>query len=174
MVKEFTNTKKFTVGPCDMKGQDEYCHEDRKSDTGYFNYVKCPVKSAFFSIVAATNGYLERRVAEDATVCSADGKCPGYVEWAIPWKGKTEYIAITKGGQLSGIRKDEKGPCAFFEMKTTNPEMFDILSDLFNSISENPSSIGHYLEKKFNIPYSEIKDRALEIASHPNKPRIVE
>jgi len=150
---KFVAEKRFDVSCCPDKGKEEFC--DGNVNKGY-----CPIKYAFFGLVATEGG---KKYAE---VRDTGNSCPDYVEWLIPWKGKQERIGIVAGGVLPGLKDKGKGPCLYQTMKSTNPELLDVLDDLFHLVPKGSGQITKYLEKNLHAP-KDVRERALKIADAP-------
>jgi len=165
---KFVSERRYDIGHCPSKGKDDFCD-------GKQNYPQCTVKYALFGLIANQKGWKNyQRVDESSKPCRIDKgatyRCPEYVEWAIPWKGKEERIGIVDGGQLKGFKKKGRGPCVFQTIKSTNTELLDVIDDLFGLVSKGNEDITKYLEKNLHAP-KDIRKRALKMATHYNKPK---
>jgi hypothetical protein len=155
---DFVAEKRFDIGQCSSKGEPDFCN-------GKYNEFRCPVKTAFFGLIAYGDGW------KNYEVRPVDDTCPEYVEWGLNFEGKEEYVAITDGGQLSGFKPKGKGPCFFMTMKFTNPELMKIMSDLFSLVPEgNDAIIDRYLIGELGAS-KDIGDKIIKIASSYNRPR---
>lgn len=160
--KKFSKPKKFILGPCKNKSKKNYCD-------GKFNLPKCPIKYAFFGIVTSLKGWKEYEIGDTCKI----GKytCPEYVEWAIPWKGKTEYIGFVDGGQLKGFKPSNKGPCLFMTIISTNSDLLKTINELFEFVPKSEAEMTKYLKTNLMAPV-DIRKKAIKIASNYNPPRI--
>ena len=154
---DFKVEKRVDIGPCKYKGRKDFCN-------GKNNFPSCPAKYAFFGLIASQGGWKNYELIDEK-----NETCPEYVEWGIPYKGKTEYVAIVDGGQLASFKKGVKGPCIFQVMKSTNTEIIKILDDLFSLVKKDSNEITEYLQKNLDAP-SNIKEKTLKIISNYNKP----
>jgi len=151
--KEFGETRAFKIGPCQHKGKGEsFCD-------GHYNGPRCPMKYAFFGLLVAQGGYLEKRAGPEG------GECPEYMEWSFPWKGKTEYVAVIDGKQEPGFKPDVDGPCMSITMKATSDELLNEIARIYEMIPEGARAITRHLIKSFDAS-DDIRERAFRSCSH--------